>query len=64
MLPPHVHLLLGAASVLFLAGVLFLSADWLGSRRGDPRGLQALRGVLLLFGASLLVLGALAAAYL
>jgi hypothetical protein len=64
MLPLHVHLLLGAAFVLFLAGLLFLSADWLGSRRGDPPGPQALRGVLLLFGASVLVLGALAAAHL
>ncbi|HEV2461605.1 MAG TPA: hypothetical protein VGS80_24890 [Ktedonobacterales bacterium] len=64
MLPLHVHLLLGAAFVLFLAGVLFLSADWLGSRRGGPRGSQALRGMLLLLGASILVLGALAAAHL
>jgi hypothetical protein len=60
MLPLHVHLLLGAAFVLSLAGVLFLSAGWLGSRQGNPHGPQALRGMLLLFGASLLVLAALA----
>ena len=59
MLPLHVHLLLGAALILSLAGVLFLGADWLGSRRGDPHGTQALRGMLLLLGASVLVLAAL-----